>query len=61
MFERQNLRQLSKAQGVDTLAISRKLFPKLCIYPGGEGSHKLKNLMYHFGLDRRIKFASSPR
>ena len=42
MFERQNLRQLSKAQGVDTLAISRKLFPKLCIYPGGEGSHKLK-------------------
>ncbi|NLY11224.1 MAG: hypothetical protein GX020_06030 [Firmicutes bacterium] len=52
MFERQNLRQLSKAQGVDTLAISRKLFPKLCIYPGGEGSHKLKNLMYHFGLDR---------
>ncbi|MGI6150215.1 MAG: hypothetical protein GX195_11500 [Firmicutes bacterium] len=37
--------------GIDTLALSRSLFPKLCVYPGGGGSHKLSNLMYHFGLD----------
>ncbi|HHT72572.1 MAG TPA: hypothetical protein GX008_02530 [Firmicutes bacterium] len=37
--------------GIDTLALSRALFPKLCIYPGGGGSHRLSNLMYHFGLD----------
>lgn len=45
--------------GIDTLAISRRLFPKLCIYPQGEGSHKLKNLMYHFQLEK--DFANSHR
>jgi len=45
--------------GIDTLSISRSLFPKLCIYPNGEGSHKLKNLMYHFNLDKH--FANSHR
>jgi len=50
MFRRTNQRPLS-TNGIDTLKLSRTLFPKLCIYPGGGGSHKLSNLMYHFGLD----------
>mgnify|MGYP000979713368 CR=1 FL=1 len=58
MFKRNNCEPLP-AKGIDTLAISRRLFPKLCIYPDGEGSHKLKNLMYHFQLDR--DFANSHR
>lgn len=58
MFTRQKLPPMLTG-GIDTLEISRALFPKLCIYPKGEGSHKLKNLMYHFGLDK--KFANSHR
>lgn len=58
MFKRNQCAPLS-AKGIDTLAISRRLFPRLCIYPDGEGSHKLKNLMYHFHLDR--EFANSHR
>ncbi|HKM18269.1 MAG TPA: 3'-5' exonuclease [Limnochordia bacterium] len=58
MFKRNNCRPLH-GKGIDTLEISRQLFPKLCIYPGGEGSHKLRNLMYHFRLDR--EFANSHR
>lgn len=58
LFKRNNCKPLLSG-GIDTLVISRKLFPKLCIYPKGEGSHKLKNLMYHFGLDKA--FANSHR
>lgn len=58
MFKRNKLVELSGA-GVDTLAISRKLFPKLAIYPGGGGSHRLSNLMYHFGLEE--SYANSHR
>jgi DNA polymerase-3 subunit alpha (Gram-positive type) len=58
MFERNQCEPLPPG-GIDTLAISMRLFPKLCIYPNGEGSHKLKNLMYHFRLDR--DFANSHR
>lgn len=50
MFRRNNLLEMG-AGGIDTLAISRALFPKLCIYPEGGGSHRLSNLMYHFGLE----------
>ncbi|NLO94910.1 MAG: hypothetical protein GX388_02730 [Firmicutes bacterium] len=50
MFRRNNLLELGEG-GLDTLAISRALFPKLAIYPGGGGSHRLSNLMYHFRLD----------
>ncbi len=50
MFRRNNLVEVGDV-GLDTLAISRELFPKLCIYPQGGGSHRLSNLMYHFGLD----------
>ncbi|NLM39640.1 MAG: 3'-5' exonuclease [Firmicutes bacterium] len=50
MFQRTKQPPLSDS-GIDTLALARNLFPKLCIYPGGGGSHKLSNLMYHFGLD----------
>lgn len=49
MFRRQKLLELGEG-GIDTLVISRELFPKLAIYPGGGGSHRLSNLMYHFGL-----------
>ncbi len=49
MFRRNKLLELGDI-GIDTLAISRELFPKLCIYPGGGGSHRLSNLMYHFNL-----------
>ncbi|NLL42606.1 MAG: 3'-5' exonuclease [Firmicutes bacterium] len=49
LFKRNNLLELGTG-GVDTLAISRALFPKLCVYPEGGGSHRLSNLMYHFGL-----------
>lgn len=58
MFQRNGQSPISNA-GIDTLAISRKLFPKLCIYPYGGGSHRLKNLMYHFGLEK--DFANSHR
>jgi DNA polymerase III epsilon subunit family exonuclease len=58
MFERNHCQPLPSG-GIDTLGISMRLFPKLCIYPNGEGSHKLKNLMYHFHLDR--DFANSHR
>ncbi len=51
LFQRNQCAPLTGG-GVDTLAISRDLFPKLCIYPEGGGSHRLKNLMYHFGLDK---------
>ncbi len=50
MFRRNNLLEMGSA-GIDTLTISRGLFPKLCIYPEGGGSHRLSNLMYHFGLE----------
>lgn len=50
MFRRNRLLGMGTI-GIDTLAISRALFPKLCIYPGGGGSHRLSNLMYHFGLE----------
>ncbi len=50
MFKRNKLLELAGG-GIDTLAISRALFPKLCIYPEGGGSHRLSNLMYHFGLE----------
>lgn len=50
MFRRNNLLEIGDV-GLDTLAISRELFPKLCIYPQGGGSHRLSNLMYHFGLE----------
>lgn len=50
MFNRNKLLDLGAA-GIDTLSISRELFPKLCIYPEGGGSHRLGNLMYHFGLE----------
>ena len=50
MFRRNHLLELGGG-GIDTLAISRALFPKLCIYPEGGGSHRLSNLMYHFGLE----------
>lgn len=49
MFRCNNLLEVGAA-GIDTLAISRELFPRLAIYPDGGGSHRLKNLMYHFGL-----------
>lgn len=58
MFARNNQVQLSAA-GIDTLALSRQLFPRLCIYPEGGGSHRLSNLMYHFGLQNA--FANSHR
>ena len=58
MFRRNNLLELGAA-GIDTLAISRALFPKLCIYPEGGGSHRLSNLMYHFGL--QDSYANSHR
>ena len=58
MFRRQNL-PVIKRRGIDTLKLSRTVFPKLCIYPDGGGSHKLKNLMYHLGLDQ--SFANSHR
>ncbi len=58
MFKRHDCNPLPSG-GIDTLAISRILFPKLCIYPKGGGSHKLKNLMYHFGLDKA--FSNSHR
>lgn len=51
MFRRTGQLEIGEA-GLDTLALSRELFPKLCVYPEGGGSHRLKNLMYHFGLDR---------
>lgn len=50
MFRRNHLLELGGA-GIDTLTVSRELFPKLCIYPEGGGSHRLSNLMYHFGLE----------
>lgn len=49
MFLRNNLLDLGMV-GIDTLSLSRQVFPKLCIYPHGGGSHRLGNLMYHFGL-----------
>lgn len=49
MFRRNNLLEVAAA-GIDTLKISRELFPKLCIYPQGGGSHRLSNLMCHFNL-----------
>lgn len=49
MFRRNMLLELPGG-GIDTLVISRELFPKLAIYPEGGGSHRLSNLMYHFGL-----------
>lgn len=58
MFTRNNQMPLNAA-GIDTLVLSRQLFPKLCIYPGGGGSHKLSNLMYHFELEKA--FANSHR
>lgn len=51
MFQRNGLLELSGA-GIDTLAISRELFPRLAIFPEGGGSHRLSNLMYHFGLEK---------
>lgn len=51
MFRRNKLIELSAA-GIDTLAISRELFPRLAVYPEGGGSHRLSNLMYHFGLEQ---------
>jgi len=50
MFRRNNLLELGGA-GIDTLTISRELFPRLAVYPGGGGSHRLSNLMYHFRLE----------
>ncbi len=50
MFRRQGLPTIRR-RGVDTLKLSRTVYPRLCIYPEGGGSHRLKNLMYHFGLD----------
>ncbi len=50
MFQRNNLTELSAA-GMDTLVLSRELFPRLCIFPEGGGSHRLSNLMYFFGLE----------
>jgi DNA polymerase III epsilon subunit family exonuclease len=50
MFRRNKLVEVA-AVGIDTLAISRSLFPKLCVYPEGGGSHRLSNLMYHFRLE----------
>jgi len=58
MFRRNNLEPLA-SKGIDTLALSREAFPKLCVYPGGGGSHRLANLMYHFGLDK--SFSNSHR
>ncbi|MDI9484163.1 MAG: 3'-5' exonuclease [Bacillota bacterium] len=58
MFKRNNLLELVSG-GIDTLSISRALFPKLCIYPQGGGSHRLSNLMYHFGL--QDSYANSHR
>lgn len=58
MFLRNNLLDLGMV-GVDTLPMSRRLFPKLCIYPEGGGSHRLSNLMYHFGLQEA--YANSHR
>lgn len=54
MFKRQNC-PLLLASGIDTLSLSRRIFPKLCVYVEGEGSHSLKNLMYHFGLETQYK------
>lgn len=51
MFGRNNLTELSAA-GLDTLVLSRQLFPRLCIFPRGGGSHRLSNLMYFFGLEQ---------
>lgn len=50
MFARNGLLELNPV-GVDTLTISRDLFPRLAVYPNGGGSHRLSNLMYHFGLE----------
>lgn len=50
MFRRNSLLEIGAA-GLDTLVISRELFPRLCIYPNGGGSHRLGNIMYHFGLE----------
>ncbi|NLM25364.1 MAG: 3'-5' exonuclease [Firmicutes bacterium] len=58
LFHRNQLATINN-HGIDTLVISKKLFPKLCIYPDGGGSHRLKNLMYHFGLEK--EFANSHR
>lgn len=58
MFRRNNLIELG-TDGIDTLTISRELFPRLCIYPEGGGSHRLSNLMYHFGLEHA--YANSHR
>ncbi|HKM42456.1 MAG TPA: 3'-5' exonuclease [Limnochordia bacterium] len=58
MFRRNNLLEMG-AGGIDTLVISRSLFPKLCIYPEGGGSHRLSNLMCHFGL--QDSYANSHR
>lgn len=58
MFKRNNLLEIAGG-GIDTLTISRELFPKLAIYPNGGGSHRLSNLMYHFGL--QDSYANSHR
>ncbi|NMB01653.1 MAG: 3'-5' exonuclease [Firmicutes bacterium] len=58
MFRRNGLLELG-GSGIDTLTISRELFPKLAVYPGGGGSHRLSNLMYHFGLEN--SYANSHR
>ena len=50
LFQRNKLLEMNAA-GIDTLALSRELFPRLCIYPQGGGSHRLGNLMYHFNLE----------
>lgn len=60
MFRRNNLLELPET-GIDTLAISRELFPKLAIYPKGGGSHRLSNLMYHFGLEEAYANAHRAR
>ncbi|NLM42298.1 MAG: hypothetical protein GX199_08345 [Firmicutes bacterium] len=60
MFRRHSLLELGGG-GIDTLTISRELFPKLAIYPGGGGSHRLSNLMYHFHLEEAYANAHRAR
>ena len=56
MFERNHCQPLPSG-GIDTLGISMRLFPKLCIYPKGEGSSLRFNVSFSFRAD----FANSHR
>ncbi len=55
MFRRNNLLEIGDA-GLDTLAISRELFPpKLCIYPGGWREPSLKQFDVPLRIGRPVR------